>query len=60
MVETGAGSNNIFRQVEYIKISDIHHQAHGYFLLTGIVNVINFHPNPLLVSDILNLSTSAQ
>ena len=29
MVETGAGTNHFFRQVEKIQISDLHHQSHG-------------------------------
>ena len=28
MVQTGTVANNIFRQVDHIQISDIHHQAH--------------------------------
>ena len=58
MVEIGAGTNNIFRQVEHIQLSDTHHQAHGYFVLMGIVNVVNILPNTLVVSDLLNLFTS--
>ena len=61
MVETGAGANNIFRQVDQIQISDVHHQEYGYFGLIGIVNVVNkVLPNSLVVSDIQNLSGSAQ
>ena len=30
MVDTGAGSNNSFGQVDQIQISDMHHQAHEY------------------------------
>ena len=60
MVETGAGTNNIFRQVDHIQLSDIHHQAYGYFGLTGIVNVVNVLPKPLVVSALLDLFTSAQ
>ena len=51
MLETDAGANNIFRQVEQIQIADMHHQAHGYFGLLGIGNVgNNALPNPLVVS----------
>ena len=39
MVQTGAGTQNIFNQIDHIQISEIRHQAHGYFELTGIVNV---------------------
>ena len=38
----------------------MHHQAHGYFGLLGIVNVgSNVLTNPLIVSDLQNLSGSA-
>ena len=38
----------------------MHHQAHGYFGLLGIVNVgSNVLTNPLIVSDLHNLSGSA-
>ena len=60
MVDNGVGTNNIFRQVEHIQISDIHHQAYGYFGLMGIVNFVSVLPNPLVLSAILNLFTSAQ
>ena len=60
MVEIDAGTKNIFRQVDHIQLADIHHQAHGYFGLTGIGNFVNVLPNSLLVSALLNLSTSAQ
>ena len=60
MVETGAGTNNIFRQVEKIQLSDIHHQVNGYFGLTGIVNFVNVLLNPLVVSALLNLFISEQ
>ena len=49
MVQTGAGAKNIFRQIKNIYLADIHHQAHGYFGLTGIGNVVNFLPNPFVV-----------
>ena len=53
MVETGAGPNNIFSQVEKINILDIYNKAHGYFGLQGIGNVgNNVLPNPLVVSDL--------
>ena len=41
MIYTGAGSNNIFMQVEKIQISDMQHQSHVYFGLLGIENVGN-------------------
>ena len=58
MVETGADAKNIFKQVEQIQISYIYHQVHGYFGSTGIENVVSALPNPVVVSDLLNLSTS--
>ena len=61
MLETASGTNNIFRQIEHIQISDIHYQAHGYFGLTGNGNVGNdVLTNPLIVLYLLNLATSAQ
>ena len=59
MIDTGAGANNIFRQVEQIQISDMHQQAHGYFGLLGIGNVENkVLPKPLAVSGIQNLANN--
>ena len=59
MVDTGACPNNVFRQVEKIQISDMHHQAHGYLGLLGIGNVGNqFLPKPLVVSSLQNLSNN--
>ena len=50
-----------FLQVEQIQISDMHHQAHGYFLLLCIVNVVNkVIPDPLLVSSLQKLSKNEQ
>ena len=61
MVDTGAGANNIFWQVENIHISDMHHQSHGYFGLPGIENVGNqVLPKPLVVSYLPSLSKNAQ
>ena len=60
MVETGTGANNIFRQVEQIQLADIYHQTYEYFGQTFIVNVLNVLPNPLVVPDIIILSTSEQ
>ena len=60
IVQTGSGAKNIFRQVEQIQFADIQHQSDGYFVLTGIVNIVNSLPNLLVVSALLNLSTSAQ
>ena len=61
MVGTTAGPNNIFRQVEQTHIADTHHQAHGYFGLSGIVNVENnVLPEYLLVSALLNLANTPQ
>ena len=55
MVGTAAGSKNIFRQVEQIHISDIHHQVHVYFGLLGIGNVgNNVLPNYLEVTCSVN------
>ena len=39
MLDTGAGANNIFSQVEQPHISDMHTQAFGYFGLKGIGSV---------------------
>ena len=51
MVDTGAGSNNIFWKIEHIQIEGMHHQAHVYFVLLGIRKVGNqILSNPLLVS----------
>ena len=59
MVKTGAGANNIFRQVEKIQLAYIPHQSHVYFGLLGLGNIgNNVLPNPLVVSDILKLSGS--
>ena len=53
MVGTAAVENNIFRQVDKIKIADMHHQAHGYFRLLVIRNFGNkFPPRPLVVSTL--------
>ena len=61
MVETGADANIIFRKVEKINISDMHHKAHGYFELLSIGNVGNdVLPNNLLVSSLKNLSGYVQ
>ena len=61
MVQTVAGTKNIFSQVDHIQIAYIHHQAHVYFVLIGIGNVgNNVLTNPLVESYLLNLSTSAQ
>ena len=61
MVQSGAVPKNIFRRVEQIKIADIHYQAHGYFGLSGIGNVVNnVLSNPLVVSDLLSLANNPQ
>ena len=61
MVDTSTDAKTIFRQVDQIQISEMHHQSHGCFLLQGIVNVVNqFFPTPLMVSDLLNLCKNAQ
>ena len=61
MLETDAGANNIFRQVEQIQIADMYHQAHGYFRLLGIGNVgNNVLPNPLVVSALKKVAGSVQ
>ena len=55
MVETGLVTKNIFREVEKIKIADMHHQSHEYFGLVGIGNVVNqVLTNPLVVSALQN------
>ena len=59
MVQTGLGEKNIFMQVDHMQLADIHHKSYGYFGLTSIGNVVNSLPNPLIVSYILNLATSA-
>ena len=58
IVQTGAVVKNILRQVEDIQVVDIHHQAHGYFGLTGIGNVFNHLRNTFVVSYVLNLDTN--
>ena len=61
MVGTGAGPKNIFRQIYKIQLAYVHHQAHEYFRLIGIINIgSNVLPDPLLVSDLLNLAGSEQ
>ena len=61
MVDAGKCSKNIFIQVEQIQIVDMHHQAHGYFVLLGIGIVkIQFLPNPLEVSDIKPFANNVQ
>ena len=61
MVQTGAGQNKSFIKVEQIQIADVHHQAHGYFVLSGIGNVVNnVLSNPLVVSALLSLSKTPQ
>ena len=61
MVDTGAGSKNIFWEVDQIQIADIYHQAHGYFGLICIRNVVNkVLTNPLVVSALQNLANNAQ
>ena len=50
MVDTDEGPMHIFWKVEQIQIADMHHQAHAYFGLKGIVNVGNqVLTNPLVV-----------
>ena len=58
MVQTGAVANNIFRLVEQINITDIHHKEFGYFGLQGIVNIDIELPNPLILPALLKLSNS--
>ena len=60
MVETGAGSKKI-RQVEQFHIVDIQYQAHEYFGLLGIGNVVdNSFPDPVVISKIQNLNGDTQ
>ena len=47
MVDNGAVTNNIFREVEHIILEDIQNIAHGYFLLQLIGNVNQIIPNLL-------------
>ena len=49
MVRTATGTNNYFRVVEHIHISEIQEQAHGYFGLLVIVNVIDPLPSPFTI-----------
>ena len=61
MLYTGEYAKDIFREVEQIQISDIHHQAHGYFRMLGIGNVVNqVISNPLVVSAIQKLDSNVQ
>ena len=61
MVDTITGANKIFQQVEKIQIADMHHQAHEYFGLLGMVNVVNqVLPNSLVVSALKNLANNSQ
>ena len=61
MVDTGAGANNIFYEVENITILYIHHQVHGYFGLIGIGNIGNkVLPNPMVLSVLQSLSNDQQ
>ena len=55
MVDNGAGTNNIFREVEHIILEDIQNIAHGYFLLQVIGNVNQMIPNPLTVTSLTQL-----
>ena len=51
----------IFWKVEHIQITDMHHQAHRYFSLIGIGNLINkIFPNVLVVSYLQNLANNTQ
>ena len=60
MVENGTVAKNIFSQVYQIKIVDMHHQAHGYFVLISIGIIGNsILPKPLVVSYLQNLASSA-
>ena len=59
MVVTATVPKNIFSLVVQIHLTDIHHQGHGYFVLTGIGNVIFILPNHLAVSALTNLATGA-
>ena len=60
MVDTVANARNIFSQVEHIKISDIYHKSHGYFILISIGNFGNqVLPNPLVVSALQKLDRNS-
>ena len=60
MVRTGAGSKNIFRQVEQIYIADKRHQSFGCFGIQGIRNVNQLLPNLLVVSALKKIDVSAK
>ena len=59
MVVTATVPKNICSLVVQIHLTDIPHQAHEYFVLIGIGNVIFTLPNHLAVSALTNLATGA-
>ena len=59
MVDTGAGADNIFRQVEQIQIADMHTQAFRYFVLQIIENLNQAVPDPLIVKYLQNLDKNS-
>ena len=60
MLGTASGANNIFREVEQIQLEEIKNQTHGYFGLTGVVNVVAPLPNHLTVSALIHLSDGTE
>ena len=61
MVDTGTDAKNIFWRLDHIKITDMYHQAHGYFGLLGIGNLGNkVLSNLLVVSALQNLANNVQ
>ena len=61
IVDNGEVSKNIFWKLEKIQISDMHHQAHVYFGLLIIGNIVNrVLPNLLVLSDLQKLTKNAQ
>ena len=55
MVDIGVGVKNIFKVVEKIRISYMHVQKFGYFVLKGIGNVDQVLPNPFTISALTHL-----
>ena len=60
MVDNGKGAENIFRNLEQIKISDIQHEASVYFGLQGVRNINQALPEPLEISSLQNLDKNTQ
>ena len=60
MVDNGKGAENIFRNLDQIKISDIQHEAFVYFGLQGVRNINQALPEPLEISSLQNLDKNTQ